>query len=329
MSALVGFDQVLSSLADGVALVEDELRSLVDSPVQLVADVGRHTLEAGGKRLRPAFVNLAARATRCPYEISRAVRLGAAMELVHMATLIHDDVIDNADTRRGRATAAAIFGNTASILSGDVMLARAMVVLAEDGDLEVIRTVSRAVVEMAEGEARELETRGRYDLPEEEHLAILRMKTASFVEGCCAVGATIAGADDELRNALSCYGHHIGMAFQIIDDVIDFREEESVTGKPRATDFREGCATLALIRLRSHTSPEEGEEIRTLFGNGVTDSQIDDLVEKMRRTGALHEAEDVARAHVDSAIRALGPVPTSEDKALLVALGEFVLQRSA
>lgn len=292
-----------------------------------VRQVGEHTLEAGGKRLRPAFVALAARASGRPFEPRRAVRLGACLELVHMATLIHDDVIDRAETRRGRATAATLYGNTASILSGDVMLARAMAVLADDGDLEIIRIVSRAVVEMAEGEALELETRGRFDLPEDEHLEILRMKTASFVECCCQVGTLLAGADDSVREALATYGRHVGLAFQIVDDLLDFRGDHAVTGKPIATDFREGCATLPLIRLAPMLEAAERNKVEAVFGNGVTDEDIREIVGLMEARGAFAQSEAVAQEHVDLAVAALAAVPRSADRDLLVDVAGFVLDR--
>lgn len=322
-------DGILAAIAQGVEQVEVELRDLVHSPVRTVAEVGEHTLNAGGKRLRPAFVTLAARATGHSFDPQRAIRIGACLELVHMATLIHDDVIDNAATRRGRATAAAIYGNTASILSGDVMLAKAMVVLADDGDIDVIRAVSRAVVEMAEGEAREVETRGRFDLSEEDHLEILGMKTAAFVECCCRVGGMLAGASKEVQQSLATYGRHVGLAFQIADDLLDFRGDQAVTGKPLATDFREGCATLPLIRLRPLLDANEETHLREKFGNGVTDSEIHDLVRLMDERGATREAEAAAKGQIDLATRALSALPASENRDLLVTIAEFVLSRRA
>ncbi|HTQ11920.1 MAG TPA: polyprenyl synthetase family protein, partial [Fimbriimonadaceae bacterium] len=199
---------LIEQIAGEIASVEQELARQLGSRIALVESVGRHTLDAGGKRLRPAFVALAARATGIDLRSTRVCRIGACMEMIHMATLIHDDVIDHASTRRGRATASAAFGNTAAILSGDVLLSKAMVILALDGDLEIIRTVSQSVVEMAEGEVRELEIRGRIDLTEDEHLDILRMKTASFIQCCCESGALIAGARSDHRRALGEYGHH-------------------------------------------------------------------------------------------------------------------------
>jgi len=249
--------------------------------------------------------------------------------MVHMATLIHDDVIDHSDTRRGRPTAAALFGNTGSILSGDALLAKAMVILADDGDLAIIRAVSRAVVEMAEGEALELATRGNFELSEAEHRRILRMKTASFVECCCQVGARLAAADDLVRDGLTEYGHHLGMAFQIVDDLLDYRGDREATGKPIATDFREGCATLPLIALRDRLSDEELAVVCRKFGNGVADDELRMIGEWMELRGAYAAAEEAAQAHVRAALEALSPVPTSDAKILLQEIATFVLRRDA
>jgi octaprenyl-diphosphate synthase len=327
MIAVPGDKELLAQIAGEIAAVEGELSRQILSPVDLVEHVGKQTLEAGGKRLRPAFVALSARSTGMPLKPERTHKIGACMEMIHMATLIHDDVIDHAATRRGRETASAVFGNTAAILSGDVLLAKAMVLLAQDGDLEIIRMVSQAVVEMAEGEVRELETRGRFDLTEADHLQVLRMKTASFIQCCCEAGALIGGASETERGALGAFGHHIGMAFQIVDDLLDFRSE--VTGKPKAGDFREGQATLPLIYLRGELNQDEAEMARRKFGNGVTDDDLRTIVSWMAKRGAFDRAEAAARDHVAKALAVLGTLPASHERDLLAQVGDFVLSRQA
>lgn len=321
--------ELLEQVAADVQDVEEELQLQTASRVELVEQVSRHTLEAGGKRLRPAFVSLSAKATGLPYDRTRTTKLGACMEMIHMATLIHDDVIDNADTRRGIETAGARYGNTSSILSGDALLAKSMVILALDGDLEIIRNVSQSVVEMAEGEVRELATRYDFDLAEDEHLEVLRMKTAAFIQSCCEVGAIVAGAPDEQREALKNYGYHIGMAFQIIDDLLDYRGDQEQTGKPQATDFREGCATLPLIYLRPLLSDNEREVARRKFGNGVTDDELLMISEWMKVRGAYAKAQQTAADHVAKAIAELEKLPDSSARHMLRAAAEFVAARDA
>lgn len=321
--------ELFDLIAQEISMVEAELGRVIRSQVKLVTEVSTHILEAGGKRLRPAFVTLAARSTDLPFDIDRARKLGACMEMIHMATLIHDDVIDHSPTRRGKPTANSVFGNTASILSGDVLLSKAMTILAIDGDLEIIRTVSSSVVELAEGEVRELETRGIFDLPEEEHFEILRMKTASFIQCCCEAGALVAGAPDEVRFALGRYGHHVGLAFQIIDDLLDYRGDKALTGKTLATDFREGCATLPLIYLSEKLSEEEKSVARHKFGNGVTDDEVRMICNWMDSRGAFDRAMATAHLHASLALEALNVLPDSPDRALLETVAEFVVSRKA
>jgi octaprenyl-diphosphate synthase len=336
VSAAVFFDvhddlvdpKTLEALAAEIQAVEEELRGQVDSEVELVRRVGTHTLSAGGKRLRPALVAVSASATGLPFDRARVRRLGACMELIHMATLLHDDVIDNAVTRRGLPTAGSVYGGTASILSGDALLAKSMSILAEDGDLEIIRNVSNAVVQLAEGEVAELESRGRFDLTEREHLEILKRKTARFMQSCCQVGGLCARAPLSAVQALGEYGLHLGLAFQIADDLLDYRGDQSRTGKPRATDFREGCPTLPLIRLIPKLSPLEREQAMAMFGNGVADKEIELICAWMETRGAFAEAQKLAQDSVARAVESLACLPDGEGRRLLVAAAEFAVRRS-
>jgi len=321
--------QLLSEIAEDVAAVERELAGQVGSEVRLVERVGRLTLEAGGKRMRPAFVMLAARAVGGAFEKERAHRLGACMEMIHMATLVHDDVIDHSSTRRGRPTAAAEYGNTAAILGGDVLLAKAMALLSRDGDLSIIGIVAGAVVDMAEGEVRELEVRGDFDLKESEHMDVLNRKTASFIEACCVVGAKLAGASEDVLAALRTYGHHVGLAFQIVDDLLDYQGDESKVGKPLAGDFREGQATLPLIYLREHLSEAESTIARRRFGNGANDDEVRMVADWMAKRGAFRKAEDAAKKHVQAAIHALSVLPDSSSKDLMHGVANYVLSRQS
>jgi len=323
----LGSMDVIAALAEAVREVEQELVVLCRSEVAVAEKVGIHTLQGGGKRLRPAFIALAAEATGLPFEKKRVVRLGACMEMIHMATLIHDDVIDNSPLRRGKPTASAVFGPTESILAGDGLLAKAMVVLAEDGDLSIIRQVAGSVVEMAEGEVLELETRNRFDLTEEEHLKVLRMKTAAFIESCSVVGGKVAGAPPEIENALRTYGHNVGMAFQIVDDLLDYHGAEDQTGKARAVDFREGCATLPLIYLRPMLSDEERDVARLKFGNGVMDDELAMIGQWMRSRGASDQARAKAQSFVETAISALKVLPNNKARNLMERLARFVVNR--
>lgn len=319
---------VLARIGEEVRLVEAVLHSELDSNVELVREISRHTLDAGGKRIRPALVHLAAGATGNSFDPDRARRLGACVEMIHMATLIHDDVIDHAATRRGKPTASAVYGNTAAILSGDAILARAMMMLATDGDIEIIRTVSAAVVELAEGEVQELSVRGKLELSEQEHMEIMRRKTASLIGCCCEVGALVAGASGETRHALKKFGFHLGIAFQVADDLLDYRGKTTATGKRTAGDFHEGQATLPLIYLRETLSPDEHSIVQRGFGNGVTDAEIDWIIRLMDERGAFSATEQAAQKHLEAGLTALDELPSSEDRKLLEAVAHFVVGRN-
>ena len=320
---------VLLEVGSAVAEAEEVLRAEVGSHVATVKGCGEQTLLGGGKRLRPALAVIAARATGLPFDRDKVVHVGAALEMIHMATLVHDDVIDEAQTRRGRPTASAVYGATAAVLSGDVLLARAMGLLATHSDIGIIQLVSRAVVELAEGEVREIECRGDIALSEEDHIGVLRMKTAAFIECCCRTGARMAGADRAVYDALGEYGHNLGLAFQVVDDLLDFRGDQAKTGKPQATDFREGQATLPLIYLMPSLSDDESRFAADKFGNGVTDDEVRTLVSWMAERGAFDAASDRAEQFVAHAVKALSALPASDDRVLLETVARFVVEREA
>ncbi len=321
-------DQILSGLAAAVEDVEAALRREASSAVESVEAAARQTLEAGGKRLRPLLVLLAAQATGRPFDRSRVIEVGACLEMIHMASLIHDDVIDDAPTRRGQPTAAALVGVHRAILSGDVLLAKAMRILARDGDLALIRMVSDAVVEMIEGEVVETEARDRFDLPLEEHFRILHLKTASFIACCCRAGALIAGAEAEEQEALSAYGAEMGLAFQIADDLLDYQGATQKTGKRQAGDFYEGVATLPLILFRERANGA-GERFRALFGGQPSPQDIQDLLDGMGSSGALADSAAEARSRAGRAVQALSILPEGPARGMLESAAWFSVSRDA
>lgn len=321
--------ELLGRLAEEIRFVEQELERRLSSEVKLVEEAAKHTLHAGGKRLRPALVTLSAEATGLTFDPDRTRRLGACMEMIHMATLMHDDVIDRAGTRRGSETSAAKFGSTASILTGDVLLSKAMAILAEDGDLEIIRNVSRAVVDLAEGEVHELETRGRVDISKAEHFQILERKTATFIASCCQVGALAASAPPAVVDALGRYGRSMGMAFQIADDLLDYAADCETTGKPKWTDFGEGCATLPLILVWPDLSESDRTDFESAFGNCPDSSQASRLQNIMRSKGAFERAEAAACEFVAQALESLGALLETPARDLLATVADFVVWRKS
>lgn len=308
--------------------VEATLDREITSEVRVVGAVGEHILLAGGKRLRPAMVVLSALCVSREPDRERLATIAAAVELVHMATLVHDDVVDATATRRGKATANAVFGNGVAVLSGDFLLARSMRLLAIDGDLRVIRVVSEITVEMSEGEVLELAATGNARLPRDRYLEILRKKTAAFVAGCCRCGAIVGGASAAEEEALGRYGYHLGMAFQIADDLLDYTGEPRVTGKPVGSDLRDGRATLPFMLALEQARDGDGDRLLSAFGNPeLTDSGVREVVRVLERYQALERARDVARCHVELAAEALAGLEESAATRCFHALTDYVVQR--
>ena len=321
--------QLLRKVSEEVAEIEHVIRESTNSRVELIRNVSKQILDAGGKRLRPAFVILSGKVVNPDADIDRLRKLGACMEIIHMATLVHDDVIDSAGMRRGKPTAAAAFGNTTAIMSGDVFLAKAMALLAADGDVEIFRTVADAVCEIAEGEVLELEARGDFDLDTDHHLEILKMKTASFIRCCCELGAIVAGANKSQRESLSLFGHHTGMAFQIADDLLDYRGDKAKTGKPNATDFRDGQATLPLIYLRENLSDAESQIARRRFGGSVNEDEIRMICDWMDTRGAFSKSEKLGNEHIATAHDCLNEMDESLARDMLHAVADYVIARQS
>jgi octaprenyl-diphosphate synthase len=318
----------LSFVKQDLEAVEARMNADLGSDVRTVYALTHHILNAGGKRLRPAMVALAARAAADTVDSDRLATVGAAVEFVHMATLVHDDVVDNTATRRGKPTANAVFGNGVAVLSGDYILARAMRLLAIDGDLRVIRTVSEITVEMSEGEVMEISATGRADLSREDYLEILRKKTAVFVEGCCRCGAIVAGASPEIEEALADYGYRLGMAFQIADDLLDYTGDPEVTGKPRGTDLKDGRATLPLLLALECASEDEKAVLLRAFGNAALgDEEVLEVCDLLTRYECFDRTREAAQDQVQKAEEALRQLPPSAARDCFTALTDFVVQR--
>ena len=318
----------LEYVQEDLAATEARMDGDVGTDIRTVSEVTRHILSAGGKRLRPAMVALSARAVGTPIDPTRLATVGAAVEFVHMATLVHDDVVDNTATRRGRPTVNAVYGNGVAVLSGDYMLARAMRLLAIDGDLRIIRTVSEITIEMSEGEVMEISATGNSALPLADYYSILRKKTACFVEGCCRCGAILANASPEIEAALAEYGYRLGMAFQIADDLLDYTGDPRITGKPRGSDLKDGRATLPfLIALNESTEPERSL-LLSAFGNpALSDGAVQDVCDLLTRHAAFDRTREVAREFVEQSDAALTHLLPSIARDCFAALTDYVIQR--
>jgi len=313
-----------------LAAVEEALNAEITSEVRTVCKLAGHVLSAGGKRLRPAMVALSARAVNPEPDPVRLTTVAASVELVHMATLVHDDVVDDTATRRGKPTANAVFGNGVAVLAGDFLLAKAMRLLAIDGDLRIIHTVSDITIEMSEGEILEILATGDLKLTLEQYFEILRKKTAVFVEGCCRCGAILGGAAAEEEAALAEYGFQLGMAFQVADDLLDYTGDPRVTGKPVGSDLRDGRATLPFLLALRKARGEEREALCSAFGNPALDGPaVARIVGILERHCAFQRALETARAHVERAAAALERLPDSQARACFAAFTDYVIHRES
>ncbi|NLH99117.1 MAG: polyprenyl synthetase family protein [Chthonomonadales bacterium] len=308
--------------------VEHALKAAVASEVHAVDAVAQHVLLAGGKRLRPATVVLTARALGLQGDSERMVAVAAAMEIVHTATLVHDDVVDNTSVRRGAATANAVFGNGVAVISGDFLLARAVSMLAQESETRLIRTVADVTVDMSEGEVQELITTGEPKLTEAAYFALIHKKTASFIEGCCRCGAIVAGADSDLERAVATYGLNVGMAFQLADDLLDYVGDPAVTGKPIGTDLREGRATLPFLYGLQRASNGHRERLLAAFASpALREASIAAVVRTLDNLGAFDHAREVARAHAETAKQALRGLERTVYRDALELLADYAAER--
>lgn len=317
----------LQPIENELQQVEDFLSSELLSNVGTITTVSSHIIKAGGKRLRPSLVILATRACG-ESDHERLINIATCTEIAHMATLVHDDVIDEADSRRGQVTANARWGNQISVLSGDYMLAKVFSILASDGDPKIMRALAQATVAMTEGEIRQIEAHGDTGAQIVQYLSIIRDKTAMFMSSCCRLGAILGGGDERSEDALAKYGLELGMAFQITDDLLDLIGDSKETGKPIGGDIREGKITMPLIFALEKANLAEREAIEKIVAKGTIDSDdlefVRGLVEK---TGAVEETRDAAARFVLQSVEALDILPNTEGKEALVELAKHTLWR--
>lgn len=298
------------------------------SDVRAVYATTRHLFHAGGKRLRPAMVALSSRAVQPDIPSWQIARVGAAVEFIHMATLVHDDVVDATATRRGQPTSNAVFGNGTAVLCGDYMLARSMRLLALHGDVAIIRAVSEITIEMSEGEVMEIGATGKADLSYADYMEILRKKTAVFVSGCCRVGGMLAQAEPAIETALADYGSCLGMAFQIADDLLDYTGDPLVTGKPRGSDLRDGRATLPFLLALESADTADRSRLLFAFGDSTLDeSEVCAICAVLEAYDSFDRTREVARIQVARAADTLELLPPSQARNCFLMLTEFVIQR--
>ncbi len=319
--------EIFEPVREELTRVEREFARHLESRVELIPQIGKYVQMSGGKRVRPAVLLLSARL--CGYVGDRAVLNAAVVEFIHTATLVHDDIIDGAVTRRGRLAAHSRWGSDITVLLGDYLYIRSMAMALTQDTLAVVRLLCDVTLRMIEGELYQLTKTGDAGLSEDEHLEIIRRKTAYLFSGCAEIGALLGEATPEQRRALRDYGFNLGIAFQIVDDVLDYVAEEGALGKPIGGDLREGKVTLPIILLLQRTGPD----VQTLIQSVMSDGQIStetwhEIKSLLRRHGAVEAAFERAVAYAGSAKQALlGAFLGSAERDGLVALADYVLSR--
>jgi octaprenyl-diphosphate synthase len=320
-------DRLVQLTAADMTKVNEVIVEQMQSPVLLIPQLAGHIVAAGGKRLRPMLTLSAARL--CGYGGDRHVGLAATVEFIHTATLLHDDVVDESDLRRGAATANAVWGNKSSVLVGDFLFARAFELMVSDGSLEVLRILSRASSVIAEGEVHQLVTANDTDTAEADYLEVIRAKTAKLFAAATEIGAVVAERPEAERRALESFGHNIGMAFQLVDDVLDYAARQATLGKTVGDDFREGKITLPVV-LAFRAADEEQRAFwrRTLEDLEQKKGDFRRAVQLLEKTGALAATIDRARQYGRLAREALSPFPENEHKTALAEAVDFAVHRS-
>ena len=320
----VSLESIRAPIAEDLGRVDEVIRRRLASDVVLIRTIAGYIVGSGGKRLRPALVLLAANAFGA--QGSAKHELAAVIEFIHTATLLHDDVVDESSLRRGRKTANAEFGNAASVLVGDFLYSRAFQMIVDAGSLRIMKVLADATNVIAEGEVLQLLNVHDADTDEEEYLRVIRYKTAKLFEAATQVGAILGGAAPEVECALAEYGMHLGTAFQLIDDVLDYSGDLHETGKNLGDDLAEGKPTLPLIHAMRAGSAAERELVRHAIEHGGK-SELEGVMAAIHRVGALDYTRERARNEAGLASARLGALPDSACRDSLLQLAHFSVER--
>jgi octaprenyl-diphosphate synthase len=319
-------ERLLDLIAPKLEMVEEELRRNFRSKIKTIADVGDHILGGGGKRLRPALLLLVSKMLR--YDGYRDVVYGAVVEFIHTATLVHDDIIDEADVRRGRTSINYGWGNNLTVLVGDYIFMHSMAMALAEGNLEILRLLSDATIKMIEGEILGTEQNGRADLTREDYFDIVNRKTAALFGATCRIPGYLVDIPEAHAQALFNYGYNLGVCFQLIDDLLDFTSSTEVLGKPALSDLKEGKTTLPLILAMPRATQRERELITRVATSKSFDG-VDpaEIVAIVHRYDTVEETREIAREYANKARAALAPFGDSPARETLEMALDFVMER--
>ena len=320
-------DRLSELIADDIKAVNALIVQHMDSPVDMIPQLAGHIIAAGGKRLRPMLTLGSAR--MCGYQGTRHLGLAASVEFIHTATLLHDDVVDESDLRRGSASANAVWGNKASVLVGDFLFSRAFQLMVADGSLEVLDILSNTSAVIAEGEVMQLITTNDTETGEPAYLDVIRAKTAQLFAAACKLGAVVAERPKVEEEALDTFGMNLGIAFQVIDDVLDYSAKQATLGKTVGDDFREGKISLPVI-LAFHRGNDDDRKFwrRTLEDQEQTEGDLEHAIHLMEKHVALEDSVKRARHYGAMARDALGIFPDSPHKKAFIELIDFCIERA-
>jgi octaprenyl-diphosphate synthase len=318
--------RILTLVKDDLEAIEKALKDNLHPNLELVSQVANHILFSGGKRLRPLLMVLSARL--CDYKGDYDKTFSVIFEYLHAATLLHDDLVDDASMRRGVPAAHTVYGNETAVLVGDFLLARGLSIAADTGEPRIIKIISEITESMSQGEIHQLDRKGKLDLSEQEYMDIIRSKTAVLFQGACRISAILAGASQEKENRLASYGYHLGMAFQMVDDLLDYTFDSIALGKNVGADLREGKMTLPVIKALNEAAPDDRALMQKIIQNsGFTEKDFKWLAEKIVSYGGIQYVRETASNHIKTARQALEVFPTSPTKEILIDIAEYALER--
>jgi octaprenyl-diphosphate synthase len=318
-------EEIRARVAADLQRVDQTIVQRLASDIVLVNQVSQYIIGAGGKRLRPLSVVLAARA--CGHQGQKHIPAAAIIEFIHTATLLHDDVVDGSDLRRGRNTANHVFGNEASVLVGDYLYSRSFQMMVELGDLRIQEVMANATNTIAEGEVLQLMNAHDPDTTEQRYLEVIYRKTAKLFEAGAQMAAIVSGSSREIELAMIEYGRHLGTAFQLVDDALDYKATTEELGKNLGDDLAEGKPTLPVIHALAHSSAADAALLRAAIENGGIDD-LDRITRLIETSGGLEYTARMAQREKDLAVAAIGRLPASNYRDALVALADFAVART-
>ena len=326
-TAAPSLDPIIALTAEGMNAVNSVILERMQSKVAMIPELAGHLIAGGGKRMRPMLT--LASAALLDYPGARHHKLAAAVEFIHTATLLHDDVVDGSAIRRGKRAANLIWGNPASVLVGDFLFSRAFELMVEDGSLRVLRILSHASAVIAEGEVDQLTAQRQIETSEDHYLSIINAKTAELFAAACRVSPIVAEAGDTAEEALESFGRNLGIAFQLVDDAIDYASDTQTMGKGRGDDFRDGKVTLPVILAFARGSTEERAFwSAAISGDRVADDDLARATRLIHASGALDDTMERARLYARRAVDALAPFPAGRARAALTQAAGFAVSRT-